>query len=276
MKGDRGKEGLTFGVLRLGEQARAFAGDSGETELALVILSGRCVIEAGSMKWGPIGTRDTVFSGKATGVYIPPYTDYRVYPVGRVEVAISGVPSDIKGEPQIVTPDHVVVNTRGVGNFTREVHDIIALNVKAQKLVVGETFTPQGNWSSYPPHKHDVDDFPNEVKMEELYFFKVNPPQGFGVQIIYGSAGQSGRETCAAEGGELLIGNGGAYCENAYVIRDNDVVLIESGYHPVVAAPGYAIYYLWVLAGENRMLVPRDDPDHVWIKEKPELGAREQ
>ena len=162
-------------------------------------------------------------------------------------MAISEVPSDIEGKPQVVTPDQVVVHVRGTGDFKREVHDIIASNMKAQRLVVGETFTPPGKWSSYPPHKHDVDDFPNEVRMEELYFFRIQPEKGFGVQVIYHS------------------GDGSQ--EEAYLIRDGDAVLIESGYHPVVAAPGYAIYYLWVLAGENRVLAPRDDPDHAWVKE---------
>lgn len=296
LKGDRGKAGLTFGILKLGqragqdetnrsgcgrvrrnanEMARSFSGDSGVNELGLIILGGRCFVEAGSEKWGPIGARENVFSGRATAVYVPPHTAYRISSVdedeGGVEIAIAGVPCGGEvggcglqpaGEPQLVAPDQVVVNTRGARNFAREVHDIIASNVKAQKLVIGETFTPQGNWSSYPPHKHDVDDFPDEVKMEELYFFKVNPLQGFGVQVMYGFA--SGAGCKARSGGERYS----RPCESAYIVRDNDAVLIEGGYHPVVAAPGYALYYLWVLAGETRVLVPRDDPDHAWVKEE--------
>jgi len=258
LKGDRGKAGLTFGVLRLKEEDRGnqssgleqpiFEENSGENEVGLVILGGKCVIETAGMKWGPIGERNTVFSGKATAVYMPPHTAYRIYPIGEVEIAISGVPSDAGGEPQIVTPDEVVVHARGADHFKREVHDIITSNVKAERLVVGETFTLPGNWSSYPPHKHDVDDFPNEVKMEELYFFKVQPKQGFGIQVIYESSGGSREE--------------------AYLIKDGDTVLIENGYHPVAVPPGYAVYYLWVLSGETRVLIPRTDPDHAWIEER--------
>lgn len=260
LEGGRGKAGLTFGVLRLKEGGRdnqsprlgqpVFEGNSRENEVGLVILSGRCVVETAGITWGPIGERNTVFSGKATAVYIPPHTDYCIYPVGEVEIATSGVRSDAGGEPQIVTPDEVVVHARGTDHFKREVHDIIASNVKAEKLVVGETFTLPGNWSSYPPHKHDMDDFPNEVKMEELYFFRVQPKQGFGIQVIYRSSGGSREE--------------------AYLIKDGDVVLIEDGYHPVAAPPGYALYYLWVLSGETRMLIPRTDPDHAWVEERKE------
>jgi 5-deoxy-glucuronate isomerase len=115
-----------------------------------------------------------------------------------------------------------------------------------QNLIVGETINPPGNWSSSPPHKHDVDDLPMESKLEEVYFYKLKPQQGFGLQRIY------------SDDGDL---------DEAYVIRDGDTVAFPRGYHPVVAAPGYQLYYLWVLAGEKRIMCPNDDPDHAWVKD---------
>ncbi len=285
--GEIGTAGIRFGILRLEEgcaggrdldlASPVFEEDSGLSEVALVILGGKCIVETAGKRWGPVGERDSVFAGRATAVYVPPRTRYRVSPVGAVEIAICGAPCgarcgrsrDAEGaegaesadsrdsvddaagrEPQIVTPDLVVANVRGTGNFRREVHDIIASNVNAHRLVVGETFTPAGNWSSYPPHKHDIDDLPHEVKMEEVYFFKVRPGHGFGVQVIYQGSPEPREE--------------------AYVVRDGDAVFIESGYHPVVTAPGYDLYYLWVMAATGarpvRTLVPRTDPAHAWVE----------
>ena len=113
---------------------------------------------------------------------------------------------------------------------------------EAGRLIVGETLSPPGNWSSYPPHKHDRQAAPEEVALEEVYFYRLQPAGGFAVQIVYGDDRESAR-----------------------IVRDGDVVTIASGYHPVVAAPGYALYYLWVLAGEGRELVPYLDPGHAWV-----------
>ena len=110
--------------------------------------------------------------------------------------------------------------------------------------MLGETINPPGNWSSYPPHKHDRHAPPEEVALEEVYYYRFKPEGGFGVQLIYDD-----------------------HDERAQVVRDGDVVAIPSGYHPVVAAPGYSLYYLWVMAGEGRELAPFFDPRHVWVQE---------
>ena len=109
--------------------------------------------------------------------------------------------------------------------------------------MVGETINPPGNWSSYPPHKHDRHAPPDEVALEELYYYRFKPETGFGVQLIYDDRDETAR-----------------------IVRDGDVVAIPSGYHPVVAAPGYSLYYLWVMAGEGRMLAPYFDPTHAWVQ----------
>jgi 5-deoxy-glucuronate isomerase len=124
------------------------------------------------------------------------------------------------------------------------VRTILGPGDSAGRILLGETINPPGNWSSYPPHKHDTHEPPHEVRLEEVYLFKIDPPGGFGVQIRYDGAG-----------------------EECFTVRDGDVAAIPSGYHPVVAAPGYSLYYLWVMAGEGRQMIPRLDPAHAWVQE---------
>ena len=132
----------------------------------------------------------------------------------------------------------------GEGSWARNVRTILGPEHAASRLLVGETLNPEGRWSSYPPHKHDTHEPPDEVRLEEVYLFRVQPENGFGVQILY----EPGKE-------------------RSFVVRDGDVAVIPSGYHPVVAAPGYELYYLWVMAGQGREMVPRFDPEHVWVQE---------
>ena len=112
--------------------------------------------------------------------------------------------------------------------------------------MLGETYGCAGQWSSYPSHKHDTDNMPYEVNMEEIYHFKVNPGQGFGIQVMY---------------------NDDMTMRESYIVKDGDSIAIKEGYHPVAAAPGYCVYYLWVMAGTSgRRLTPCDDPNHAWVK----------
>jgi 5-deoxy-glucuronate isomerase len=133
--------------------------------------------------------------------------------------------------------------TVGEGNWRRSVRTILGPDDRAARLLVGETLNPPGNWSSYPPHKHDEHVPPEEVRLEEVYLFRVDPAGGFGVQMLYGNGD-----------------------ERTFRVHDGDVAVIRSGYHPVVAAPGYDLYYLWVLAGESRQMAPRLDPQHAWVQ----------
>jgi 5-deoxy-glucuronate isomerase len=107
---------------------------------------------------------------------------------------------------------------------------------------VGETYNPPGLWSSYPPHKHDEHRPPEESKLEEVYHFRVKPSRGFGIQRVYGQG-----------------------LDETYAVQDRDTVVITRGFHPVASAPGYSLYYLWVLAGDERLMCPREDPEHAWI-----------
>ncbi len=240
-----GIEYIDFGVLRLGKgESFSWEGDPGR-ETGIVILSGTCDLEAGGKTWEALGGRTSVFDGPATGIYLPPGEGYAITATSELESAIATAPANLPGEVVVVRPEDVVVHeARGKGLFVRDVHDIIVDNVPAQRLMIGETFNRPGEWSSYPPHKHDVEAPPDEAKLEEVYFYKISPPQGFGMQRIYSP--------------ELGI-------NDAYVVENNDTILIPYGYHPVAAAPGYRLYYLWMLAGRNRVMRPREDPAHSWV-----------
>ena len=146
--------------------------------------------------------------------------------------------------PVIVEPADVVVHDRGRPGWQRAVHDVVADRVPAQRLLVGETFNEPGEWSSFPPHKHDGGD--GEPALEEVYYYRFDRPDGFGFQGLYEVDGS----------------------ERAVFLRHGAVVGIPRGYHPVCAAPGYRLYYLWALgprAGTARALALHEDPAHQWL-----------
>ena len=239
-----GLEYLEFGLLRL-NRGGEWQGETGEYEAALVILGGRCDVDSGGDSWDDLGARGDVFEGKATALYLPPGREVAVRARdGGVRIAICKALAESGPRPQLVLPEDVKSRTVGAHNWRREVQDIVGAGVEARRLLVGETYNEPGAWSSYPPHKHDVASLPDEVKLEEIYHFRVEPPQGFGIQRIYTADGS---------------------VDEVYAIRDGDTVMIPHGYHPVAAAPGYRVYYLWMLAGPERVMRPRDDPQHAWV-----------
>jgi len=248
--GEAGLAELGLDVARLVPGQR-HAGESGSREIAAVILSGVVDVTVNTQRFPNLGSRKDVFSGKATAVYIPAGASFTLEVTGGepAEIALCSAPGGEPGAlaPYVVAADQVVVNHRGSGSFRRQVHDIIDHSRPAHRLVVGETFNEPGMWSSYPPHKHDVDQPPVEYKMEEIYLFKVDPPQGFGIQALYSK-------------------DPARPLNEAHIVRSGDAVALPFGYHPVVAAPGYRLYYLWFLSGSSRVLVPHDDPDHAWVK----------
>lgn len=237
-------EHIGFSLLRLQPgESHAVAGSGVET--CLIILTGTGDVSGPGFAYENIGGRQRVFDGRATAVYLPAGCAYRVQARSALAVAVATSPAPATGEPRLIRPDDVVVNERGKPGFRRQVHDILDLRTPAQRLVVGETTNHTGEWSSYPPHKHDEHIPGVEADMEEVYLFQVDPPGGFGVQVLYSSDGA---------------------LDEAYTVRDGDVAILPFGYHPVAAAPGYRLYYLWIMAGQGRQLLPVDDPDHVWVK----------
>jgi 5-deoxy-glucuronate isomerase len=242
---------LGFGVARLAAGQEWELQTQGE-ELLAVVLTGRVDARAGSGRWDGLGGRASVFAGRATAIYAPPGARLWVRAVdGAAALALCQSPVAAGQEtpaPYVIRPEDVRVSVRGRAPFLREVHDILDETRPAARLVVGETVNAPGNWSSYPPHKHDTARGEQEACLEELYFFQLDPPQGFAAQFLYTSDGT---------------------VDEVHRVRHGDVMLIPRGYHPVAAAPGYRLYYLWVMAGEGRRLRPFDEPDHAWVKQAP-------
>ena len=216
-------------------------------ERAAVILSGRVDATVGDTALGIAGGRKSVFEAPGDTVYAPAGTTLRLQAVeGAAQVAVTAAAASPNGAPaRIIRPDDQRIAEVGKGNWSRTVRTILGPEHEASRLLVGETINPPGNWSSYPPHRHDRHDPPREVNLEEVYMFRVDPPGGFGIQIIYDENGQ----------------------EEAFLVRDDDVAAITHGFHPVVAASGYSLYYLWAMAGEGREMMPYMDPAHVWVQE---------
>jgi len=236
---------LRFGILRLRPGERHTFEALPDRETGIVILSGNADVVANGLRWENLGQRASVFEGRAAAVYLPPRVGYSIEANSELEAAVVTAPAEKGAQPTVIRPEDVVVHERrGKPGFMRDVHDIVGSQVPAEHLLLGETFNHPGEWSSYPPHKHDVQNPPEEVALEEIYFYKIDPPQGFGLQRIYSP--EKGLDV-------------------AYVLENNDTVLIPFGYHPVVGAPGYALYYLWFLAGEGRDMRPRNDPVHEWV-----------
>lgn len=217
------------------------AATAGE-EVVLVPLSGRCRVEAEGESW-ELGGRESVFAGMPSALYLPRDTAYRVE--GEAEVAVCGARCERRREAVLVRPEDVEVEVRGAGNATRQINHIVKPEFPAERILVVEVFTPAGNWSSYPPHKHDEDRPPGEVVLEETYYFRTADPAAFAVQRLYSPRhGLDLTET----------------------VRDGDLMLVPYGYHTTAAAHGYDLYYLNALAGDRRSMASADDPDLAWIR----------
>jgi 5-deoxy-glucuronate isomerase len=186
-------------------------------------------------------TRTNVFTDRATALYLPPGVPLVVKAESELEAIVVSAPSSEPGTAVLHGPDDVTVNARGRGTWAREVHDLFVRDPHARRLMVGETFNPPGHWSSFPPHKHDGRN--GEPCLEEVYHFRVTPANGFGHQMLYTADGES----------------------VTHQVHDGDAVLLPYGYHPVSSPPGYTLYYLWAMAGDQRQLALYEDPAHRWI-----------
>jgi 5-deoxy-glucuronate isomerase len=210
-------------------------------EAALVLLQGCASFN------GELVQRVSVFDERASAAYLPPGTDLSIEADEDTEIAfVATLGYDLRASatPSIVRPSDVGVQPRGRPGWQRDVHDVISPAVPAQHLLVGETFNEPGQWSSFPPHKHDGDD--GEPALEEVYYFRFDRPDGFGFQGLYEADGEA----------------------QAVFLRHGTIVGIPRGYHPVCAAPGYRLYYLWALVGDQRQLAMHEDPVHRWLDER--------
>jgi len=234
---------IDFSVRRL-IAGQYWQSHTGNEEIALVILSGHVSVDWGA---GPeeIGGRKDVFNGYPFAVYLPSGTSFEISAVTTCEFADCRTPSSAPLAPRIITPADCREEIRGGGNYTRQIVDVIRPEFPAEHLLICEVYTPSGNWSSYPPHKHDVHNPPSEVDLDETYYYRISKPEGYAFQRLYDAAGTR---------------------DDTLKVIDGDLVLIRDGYHPVVAAPGYDVYYLNVLAGSARSMAASDDPRYAHLR----------
>jgi 5-deoxy-glucuronate isomerase len=228
------------------------AADGSET--CLVVLAGTDVtITAGDQRWSLPG-REDVFADLPSALWLPDSPALRIDVArppasGRAAVAIARAPRSerdgVATAPILVTPGDVVVETRGAGNATRQINHVIAPSFPADRLEVVEVLTPSGNWSSWPPHKHDVDDMPNEAVLEEIYHYRFRRRGAWAIQRVY----RADRSRDAM-----------------FEVRQDDVVIVPDGYHPFSAAHGDDAYYLNALAGDRRTMACSFDPDLDWVR----------
>ena len=235
---------LTLSVRRM-LRGEKFQSETAATELGLVLLGGRCSVESTAGSWSDIGSRTNVFDGLPTAVYLPIETAFTVSADTDCELAFCFSRAEESFPGRLVTPDDIEVEVRGGENATRQINHILKPEFPAQRLLLVEVYTPSGNWSSYPPHKHDIHNPPDEVDLEELYYYKVDRPEGYAIQRVYTKDGR---------------------LDQTLTVRDGELVLVPEGYHPVVAAHGYNIYYLNALAGSARSMAASDDPDYAWVR----------
>jgi 5-deoxy-glucuronate isomerase len=241
---DFGYEYLSFETRTL-DRGHTFYGETDHRELAIVLLSGVCSIYSSRGEWHKVGKRASVFDGLPYTLYLPIYTSFSVTTEAGCELALCYCKAEDEYPPRLITPDKVAIEIRGGGNATRQINSIIPPGFLAQRLMVVEVFTPAGNWSSFPPHKHDVHNPPDEADLEEIYYYRIEHPEGFAVQKVYTTDRR---------------------IDQTLTVRDGELVLIPEGYHPVVAAHGYNVYYLNALAGSARLLASTDDPAHAWVR----------
>jgi 5-deoxy-glucuronate isomerase len=245
---------LSYVVHAFGEGRHSIPASVGQ-ESCVIVQSGRDVTlsDDDGRSWSLPG-RESVFSDLPSALWVP---DGRRLAVeitdpsadGTAVVVVARAPRSSRGgvatEPIAILPGDVVVETRGAGNATRQISHIIAPSFPADRLEVVEVYTPSGNWSSWPPHKHDVDDMPGEAVLEEIYHYRFRRAEAWAIQRVY----RADRSRDAM-----------------FEVRDGDVVLVTDGYHPFAAAHGDDAYYLNALAGDRRTMACSFDPDLDWVR----------
>jgi 5-deoxy-glucuronate isomerase len=236
-----GYVGFSLYRLAAGEQATEATGDR---EAILVLVEGKAQMSVHGKNFGLMGERMNVFDeGKPAALYVPGKTEWQATAATACTLAVCSAPA--KGAYPARIIDGIDRVTRGSGPNTRYIHPIaMEENDVAGSLLVTEVFTPAGNWSSYPPHRHDEDNFPEMTYLEETYYHRLNPRQGFAFQRVF------------TEDGAL---------DETMTVHDHDVVLVPKGHHPCGAPHGYGLYYLNVMAGPLRKWRFKNHPDHDWI-----------
>ena len=234
-----------FDLWRLapGEAAQA---PTGEREAILVLVEGHAQLSAGGAAFGRMGDRLTVFDRRAPHcLYVPPASDWEAIAETECTLAVCTAPSPGGRPAQRLGPEGITLEERGTGTNRRYIHNI-AMEGRdvADSLLVTEVYTPGGHWSSYPPHRHDEDDYPRITYLEETYYHRLNPAGGFGIQRVF------------TEDGGL---------DETMAVADQDVVLVPRGHHPCAAPHGIEMYYLNVMAGPRRNWRFQTHPDFTFL-----------
>ncbi|HEU0164526.1 MAG TPA: 5-deoxy-glucuronate isomerase [Thermomicrobiales bacterium] len=217
-----------------------------DDEICIVTLWGSAIVESGGASW-EVSREGGLFAAKPTALYLPVGSEITMTAGSDCEIAITSSRARVAYPARLITPGEIDVEIRGAGNAARQINHIIKPDFPAHRLLVVEVFTPSGNWSSYPPHKHDISRMPRESKLEEIYYYRIDQPDGFGLQRLYAADDSF---------------------DYAWVIQDGDVMLVPEGYHAFVVAHGYTGYYLNILAGDEpvRTMQPADDPRYGWVR----------
>jgi 5-deoxy-glucuronate isomerase len=232
---------LSFRVLRVAGRASL---DTHEEEIVVVPIAGDAVVNADGVA-SEVGGRAHAFAGVPHSLYLPRDTHAELE--GHAELALCGALAERRREVRPIAADEVQIDVRGAGNATRQISHIVKPDFPAERILVVEVYTPAGNWSSYPPHKHDEERGDVEAILEETYYFRTRPSQtgAFAVQRLYSPR----------HGVDLTE-----------TVRDGDLLLVPYGYHTTAAAHGYDLYYLNALAGDRRTMQAADDPDLAWTR----------
>ncbi len=236
---------ITFRVLRL-QADRELEANTEDKEVAIVVVAGTVDVTTSAGSWHDVGKRPDPLYGPAETIYLPARTAYAIRAVISTEIAICEAPAREHHPARLIAPPAESEYTRGEGQARRRINNILMQPDEAGSLFLTEVVTFPGNWSSYPPHKHDEDNPPFESQLEELYYYRARPAAGFAFQRVYTADGE---------------------LDQTMTVRDCDAVVVPRGYHVCAAAAGYWIYYLNVLAGPKHVYRMTFDPAHAWIKE---------
>lgn len=235
---------LEFGIIEL-EAGQRLSFDTKDRETAFVMLWGTASFAVDGVDYGRLGVRTNVFaSQKAECFYAGRGSAVEIESVFRSKIAVCATPIDVDTQPQAIRQADVRVARLGVKPWERDTSFIVDGSTNAKKLTIGEAYVTPGNWAGFPPHKHDQDNMPAECVAEEIYYFLFDPQQGFGVQCLYTADGS---------------------IDEAYRVKNDELVEFPYGYHTTVGAPGYNTYFLWLMAGSHQGFCRVNDPEHAWI-----------
>ncbi len=238
---------LEFGIIEL-DAKQSLDFNTEDKETAFIILEGHCNVSFDGTVWENVGNRSSVFENiRAESFYMPKEFSLKITALDHLKIAVCATPVGEKTEPQLLKEDRVITKLLGEVPFQRETSFIIDGTTNAKVLTIGECYCTEGNWAGFPPHKHDVNDMPNECVAEEIYYFLFEPKQGFAIQCLYTSDGE---------------------IDEAYRVKNDELVEFPYGYHTTVSTPGYKTYFLWIMAGDYQGFNRSSDPEHAWIEKR--------